>query len=100
MFLPGFSSLGRRIEFEKNAYRDKHCADGKNVGILQVILRQSLSTRGRGNQQRLFLRLHSLFDVCLDHPVLNHKRNPPVKATGNGDMDSNLDVGVIKIIEK
>ena len=42
----------------------------------QVILRPSLSTRGRSNRQRLFLGYPELFcDACLGHPI--HKRAAP-----------------------
>ncbi len=65
----------------------------EHVDEPQVILRPSLSTRGRSNRQRLFLSHPSeklVFDVCLDRPT--HQRAKP--GEGKQGEDSNLDAGV------
>lgn len=59
---------------------------------LQVILRPCLSTRGRSDRQRLFLRHpfreELVFDVCLDYPT--HDSAEPLQASKG--KDSNFDV--------
>jgi hypothetical protein len=62
------------LEITPREQEEVTAKERNDVAKLQVILRPSPSTRGRGNQQRLFLRILSrkelLSDVCLDHPFL------------------------------
>lgn len=69
-----------------NDIRAKRGAEGRVVDDLQVILRPGLSTKGRSNQHRLFLRQQSsLFDVCLDRPA-----QETAMPEGKPGKDSNL----------